>query len=585
MPRSAPLNVFGRPYSVKHKWKNTHVCSYQCQHYRKKGYSCNIQLVIDTQNKSIMVSGKHCKTCNDNYAIQSKACGVFSEYRVTNTSEDSLPNYISPIQKNSNTNISLLSSSQKPSVLDNASITHNVSSLGTQKESSFEIAQAQTNNLNATSTSMLTAGIPALHDDFPQSLIPSTLNKQTKNNDESSAPASRSGIDFSNIDHTQFIFEYVDALAQNHESWLSPENIWKKVYGEIILHIPLYKGPIKKQIVNRVNNTRSKENGSIKSFIQKIQTEPHCFVSWEDQHHFVQCVTNVKDKESSKSYSEFLIFGHPNLIKKLKVKGAQWNVDGTFSVCTDDYYQLVVIMTHDQENKYNLPVLYILMTSKTESMYRRVFEEVRSLTDYAASPGNVLCDFEKALMNALRKVFPEAIVRGCLFHWKQAIRRHMISVLHFKEATVNKIMEVNNLDILTIIPMGEIESKGIPFVQNKMADYEDDKKWDSFWAYFKRVWMKIDEIWNINDYISKGNVDVYELLNRTNNALERYNKKLKNEIGTSPSLSHFFEGLKQQAVNHKNELKAMADGISEAPKMAEINIPDIPDEYKQRSRG
>jgi hypothetical protein len=40
----------------------------------------------------------------------------------------------------------------------------------------------------------------------------------------------------------------------------------------------------------------------------------------------------------------------------------------------------------------------------------------------------VTCDFEIALINSVEKSFEGAVLIGCLFHWKQAIRRKLIAL-------------------------------------------------------------------------------------------------------------------------------------------------------------
>jgi hypothetical protein len=70
-----------------------------------------------------------------------------------------------------------------------------------------------------------------------------------------------------------------------------------------------------------------------------------------------------------------------------------------------------------------------------------------------------------------------------------------------------------------------------------------ESKWSEFWKYFSKTWLnKYDpHTWNIfgldNDFI-----------NRTNNPLERYNRRLNEEMGVvHPGLAHFVQILKNEA--------------------------------------
>ena len=45
----------------------------------------------------------------------------------------------------------------------------------------------------------------------------------------------------------------------------------------------------------------------------------------------------------------------------------------------------------------------------------------------------VLCDFEQAEQNAMQEVFPDTAIQGCLFHWKQALRRQFVKISEFHQ--------------------------------------------------------------------------------------------------------------------------------------------------------
>ena len=133
-------------------------------------------------------------------------------------------------------------------------------------------------------------------------------------------------------------------------------------------------------------------------------------------------------------------------------------------------------------------------------------------------------DFEKAMMNAAREQFPDAILVGCFFHFKQALRKHMGSLGICKQQ-IKMAMSENCIDILCIIPKEEILKKGMPYVQDAikssgLLNKDDDKKWDKLWVHFKKFWMSnayFISLWNIN-----GNaVDEVKMHARVNNGLER----------------------------------------------------------------
>ena len=139
-------------------------------------------------------------------------------------------------------------------------------------------------------------------------------------------------------------------------------------------------------------------------------------------------------------------------------------------------------------------------------------------------------------------------------------------------------------DILTILPRDEIKSKGIPYVRDIIdAEYdnnEDKKKWDFFWnKYFVKFWMssaKYVETWNIND----DERNYKELQNRTNNALERYNRTMNEKFPVPhPSLKEFVTNLEKEGRDQAIRLENIRRGTTKAPNYKDLTLDEIPDFY------
>ena len=114
-----------------------------------------------------------------------------------------------------------------------------------------------------------------------------------------------------------------------------------------------------------------------------------------------------------------------------------------------------------------------------------------------------------------------------------------------------------SINILTVIPINEIRKKGIPFVQDNLKDaiFQGDnvQKMKTFWNYFDKFWMsseKFIKTWNINDY--QGNKNV---LKRTNNGLESYNKRLKGLFRAgSPSFADFVHTMRGESEHQQKKV-------------------------------
>jgi hypothetical protein len=66
-----------------------------------------------------------------------------------------------------------------------------------------------------------------------------------------------------------------------------------------------------------------------------------------------------------------------------------------------------------------VPVIYALLPNKKEDTYRRLFSLVREVLNIDIC--KFKCDYEKALINAFKTVFPRAVVTGCYYHYNHAI--------------------------------------------------------------------------------------------------------------------------------------------------------------------
>ena len=99
------------------------------------------------------------------------------------------------------------------------------------------------------------------------------------------------------------------------------------------------------------------------------------------------------------------------------------DMDGTFKVVPAIFSQLYTLHTFYKGKM--MPLAYFLLPDKSTATYRRMF---RLLEDYAATrnlpvfrPAKLQLDFETAALKAIAEVFPTAEVKGCMFHFTQAV--------------------------------------------------------------------------------------------------------------------------------------------------------------------
>lgn len=121
-----------------------------------------------------------------------------------------------------------------------------------------------------------------------------------------------------------------------------------------------------------------------------------------------------------------LLFASPNLLHCLQ-NMKEIFVDATFRVVPRNFRggQLFTILADYQGTV--IPILHVLMTGKKEGLYKAVFMKISMLVPQF-SPEVAMADFETAIKNGLKAVFPNVNVKGCRFHFGQALLKKLKAV-------------------------------------------------------------------------------------------------------------------------------------------------------------
>lgn len=96
--------------------------------------------------------------------------------------------------------------------------------------------------------------------------------------------------------------------------------------------------------------------------------------------------------------------------------------DGTFKIVPMGIFtQLFVIYIAYKGTIF--PLLYILMTKKTQKAYEETLEYIES-NIFELRPTKFMADFEEALRKAVMIIYPGIKLLGCWFHYCQAVCRY-----------------------------------------------------------------------------------------------------------------------------------------------------------------
>ena len=196
-------------------------------------------------------------------------------------------------------------------------------------------------------------------------------------------------------------------------------------------------------------------------------------------------------------------------------------MDGTFSRCPQLFTQLYSI--HGLYKGVSIPLVYMILTNKTATMYNKAFTIVRNALfelKMVWNPKLIITDFESGIIEVIKCHFPNALHKGCHFHFCNAIWtkvQNLGLVIAFREEP--EIAEyIGLLMSLAFLPETEVWNRfyqitaGLTDAQNQFLL--------GIKNYFLTTWM--DGIFPIKMW-NQFNCDNDH---RTNNKMESLKKKL-----------------------------------------------------------
>ena len=132
---------------------------------------------------------------------------------------------------------------------------------------------------------------------------------------------------------------------------------------------------------------------------------------------------------------EYIIWGNDENISRLRLS-KNYFIDGTFHH-PPEFKQLLIIMYRDIISSQNIPGIYILINGKYEEFYDIVFDSlIKIITQnhkYDLNVETIVTDTELALINVIKKYFPNSKRIGCFFHYKNDILRKIKSYGLYKK--------------------------------------------------------------------------------------------------------------------------------------------------------
>ena len=108
---------------------------------------------------------------------------------------------------------------------------------------------------------------------------------------------------------------------------------------------------------------------------------------------------------------------------RLLGNSVRWHSDGTFYAAPKPLKQVYILHAYTG-NGHMLPCAYYLTQKKDCVLYKKMFTQLKIAADeqgYILNPK--IIDFELAAINAFKFHWPGAELKGCFFHYTQAVLR------------------------------------------------------------------------------------------------------------------------------------------------------------------
>ena len=194
-----------------------------------------------------------------------------------------------------------------------------------------------------------------------------------------------------------------------------------------------------------------------------------------------------------------------------------------------------------------MALAWALLPNKSQSTYTEMFTALRdalmSSFGDTGGPRTFLTDFELAAIRSINSVFPEATVKGCSFHFRQALYRRVQREglkQHYEEPDSELRAWIRRIMSLTVLPVF-----AVPLVWNWLREPPTspdplvNAKALAFSKYFEETWINGDfspSLWTHFDNNGP----------RTTNVAEGWHSGLNSRFGVPhPSLRLFLDWLQK----------------------------------------
>ena len=275
-----------------------------------------------------------------------------------------------------------------------------------------------------------------------------------------------------------------------------------------------------------------------------------------------------------------LIFGTDENLRLLSAADTVY-MDGTFAVTPRLFYQLYTL--HICFRGFFLPLIYALLPNKTGDTYYDMIQTLKrkmAQLDLAFNPTTVMIEFETGMIPKLHLHFPTTSIKGCNFHFTQAIWRqaqHLgLTRAYHDSKYIRKI--VRSLMALPFVPRNWIRHQ---FTAISLHEEADQPAVQELLNYFRSTWLDGNfpiQMWN-----------TYGQDTRTNNHVEGWHNSFRQSVGKChPNIFEFITKLEEQAATDLTRRNALLGAAPPTTKKKyrerEASIKTLKEEFADGTR-
>ncbi|XP_018496149.1 uncharacterized protein LOC100905603 [Galendromus occidentalis] len=243
-----------------------------------------------------------------------------------------------------------------------------------------------------------------------------------------------------------------------------------------------------------------------------------------------------------------LIFGRESVASWIGLVDKIY-VDGTFSLAPKLFQQVFAVLA--ERSGFVVPVCYALLPNKSQATYTRMVELLHQEWPQF-NPMQISVDFELALVNGFRSVFPNAEINGCLFHLVKNMKAKLgdIGLIQRYNRDPDFSLSARMIPALAFVPPAHINTAmselapELPEELMPVLNYFEDN-------YIGRLRLAPGAeivraparfpiaMWSVYQRTVDGEA-------RTNNFAEAAHRRLQGEFGVDhPSLWKFIDGIRK----------------------------------------